>query len=298
MSALTRLDFFGNGTRRMTLTYTIRTITPEIAAEWLATNHNNRSLMPNKIAQFAQAMRLNEWDVTHQGIAFDENGDLLDGQHRLHAVIKAGIPVDMLVIRGARRDTFAKIDTGGPRHPGTWFQMAGYLNGNAVAAAARLWICLEDQAAPRRFDLACQRADSQGFFTSPRDLFECIEANPDLYERACEAKASHDKRLWSPRDAAVFWAWTRKTHGSDMADRFYWDLVRGANLSADDAVFLTREACHALYDRAQRDRAPSSAFRTQRRALICKAWNMHLRGKRGGRSKIVWRSTEEFPVLE
>jgi len=34
---------------------------------------------------FAEAMRRGEWMVTHQGIAFDTQGVLVDGQHRLAA---------------------------------------------------------------------------------------------------------------------------------------------------------------------------------------------------------------------
>lgn len=38
---------------------------------------------------FAEAMSRGEWMVTHQGIAFSSAGVLVDGQHRLAAVIEA-----------------------------------------------------------------------------------------------------------------------------------------------------------------------------------------------------------------
>jgi hypothetical protein len=48
-------------------------------------------------------MRNGGWTLTHQGIAFDENGELVDGQHRLNAVIEANVPVEMNVTTNVHR---------------------------------------------------------------------------------------------------------------------------------------------------------------------------------------------------
>jgi hypothetical protein len=45
-------------------------------------------------------MKGGSWRLTHQGIAFNCDGTLLDGQHRLAAIIESGIAVQMLVARG------------------------------------------------------------------------------------------------------------------------------------------------------------------------------------------------------
>jgi hypothetical protein len=60
----------------------VQTITPSRAAELLAANTTNRPLSRPVVRGFAEAMRRDEWLVTHQGIAFDVNGVLVDGQHR------------------------------------------------------------------------------------------------------------------------------------------------------------------------------------------------------------------------
>ena len=50
--------------------------------------------------------------ITHQAIAFSESGRLLDGQHRLHAIVLANKPVTMLVAKNLNENTFSAIDCG------------------------------------------------------------------------------------------------------------------------------------------------------------------------------------------
>src|SRR5947199_10315040 len=75
----------------------VQTITPKKAAEYLGLNTANRPLSNRTVREFAAAMRRGEWRVTHQGIAFDTTGALVDGQHRLAAIVEADLPVDVTV---------------------------------------------------------------------------------------------------------------------------------------------------------------------------------------------------------
>lgn len=83
----------------MRITHEIQIITPEIAEKWLRENNtHNRSLYEHTVNHYAREMSSGAWTITNQGIGFAEDGTLLDGQHRLAAVVKAGIPIQMLVI--------------------------------------------------------------------------------------------------------------------------------------------------------------------------------------------------------
>lgn len=77
----------------------VETITPEIAKTYLTRNVNNRKPSNKTVSIYAREMKMGKWQLTHQGLAFDENGDLLDGQHRLWAVVEADVPVQMIVSR-------------------------------------------------------------------------------------------------------------------------------------------------------------------------------------------------------
>lgn len=102
-------------TNKYGFTFDIEHISPELAEGILETcNHNNRTLRPNNVNAIAQAIQSGEWVVTHQGIAFSKSGRLLDGQHRLAAIVKAGIGVEMVVVRGLSDEAavFFGIDIG------------------------------------------------------------------------------------------------------------------------------------------------------------------------------------------
>lgn len=91
------------------------TVTPQMAQEWLEHNTSNRRLSKRKVRLYADDMRKDRWSLHHQGIAFYEDGELGDGQHRLAAVIEADHPVEMVVVRGLSRKAGADIDRHRPR---------------------------------------------------------------------------------------------------------------------------------------------------------------------------------------
>lgn len=81
------------------ITFTLTEITPEIAAEMLLHNEGNRKQSRSDIANLAKDMADGRFRLTHQAIAFDKAGNLIDGQHRLQAVVKSGVTVWMYVAR-------------------------------------------------------------------------------------------------------------------------------------------------------------------------------------------------------
>ena len=73
------------------VTRTTMVVTPALAAEWLKSNSRNRKLDMTAVERLATAIRGGGWVSTHQGIAFGDDGVLYDGQHRLHAIVAAGL---------------------------------------------------------------------------------------------------------------------------------------------------------------------------------------------------------------
>src|SRR5687767_6498481 len=87
-------------------------VTPQLAAKWLRRNVVFRSINDKHVRALVWAIRNGAWRLTHQGIAFDKDGHLIDGQHRLTAVVKANIAVPMCVTAGVERSTHVVFDTG------------------------------------------------------------------------------------------------------------------------------------------------------------------------------------------
>jgi len=86
------------------ITHEIVMVTPSMAGRWLRENNtHNRPLYEATIEKYAREMKAGAWTVTSQGIAFADDGTLLDGQQRLSAVVMANIPIKMLVVSGLPR---------------------------------------------------------------------------------------------------------------------------------------------------------------------------------------------------
>ncbi len=109
----------------MPVTCEVVNVTPTIAKEFLLHNKHNRALSQRCINKYAADMRAGEWRLTGETIAFYENGDLKDGQHRLSAVLKAGISVPMIVVRGID-DRVKMHDLGHKRSTRDIMSLEGY----------------------------------------------------------------------------------------------------------------------------------------------------------------------------
>lgn len=90
----------------------VEIVTPEIAVQMLDMNHHNRPVRKSAVKQLAGIIRRGEWSLSHQGIAFDQSGRLLDGQHRLMAIVETGISCELLVTRNAPTSSFQVMDQG------------------------------------------------------------------------------------------------------------------------------------------------------------------------------------------
>lgn len=95
--------------------YTI--VTPDQATEWLGNAAKNRRISERRVGLYAAAMKRGDWMLTNQGIAIDEFGKLIDGQHRLRAIVASQTPTELLVIRAAPSRTQLVLDQGLKRLP-------------------------------------------------------------------------------------------------------------------------------------------------------------------------------------
>lgn len=94
----------------------IELFTKSRAEKAIATQTKNRKLRKVAAKKMSKDMSESEWFLTHQGIAFDSKGKLLDGQHRLMAIILSEIPQHFVVFRGLEESLFDVFDLGNRRN--------------------------------------------------------------------------------------------------------------------------------------------------------------------------------------
>lgn len=111
-------------------------VTPDVAREWLETNKRNRSLNKKHRQFLTSVMKAGDYLLNGETVIFDTDGMLMDGQHRLHAVIESETAQDFLVVRGIATEAFDTLDGGRARTTGEVLLMEGEINSNALAGAA------------------------------------------------------------------------------------------------------------------------------------------------------------------
>lgn len=92
---------------------------PVQAARILDTiNDGNRKVATSRVEQYKRDMINGSWRFNGDMIRIDENGVLIDGQHRLSAVVRSGMSFEFLVVKGIRSESKHTIDTGKARTGG------------------------------------------------------------------------------------------------------------------------------------------------------------------------------------
>lgn len=233
-------------------------ITPERAAEILGARGPNRSIKMAKVKTFARDMRSGNWLENGQTISLSMEGKLLDGQHRLMAVIESETAVRFLIARHVSALTFHTIDSGSARSFADVLHIGGEGDAKSLAAACRFL------HGYRMSGGKSLEPNNYGGPPSTKELQELLAREEgikgSLWARKV-GKALGNGSLW------VFLHYTLARIDKMLADLFFDSLATGANMKESDPVYLLRE---------QVIRSKSNGRMmgvTELTARVFKAWN-------------------------
>lgn len=115
---------------KTSLATNIEKIGPKTAQKYLENQTRNRPLNKRTVDKYASAMNAGAWELTHQGIAFDKDGKLFDGQHRMAAIVQSGKTIEFSVSRYASTDNAPMIvvDSGQGRNAGDRLVIGGVVD--------------------------------------------------------------------------------------------------------------------------------------------------------------------------
>ncbi len=254
---------------------TIKTITPALAAEMLKKNTRNRPVNVYHVKRLAREMEMGRWKINGGTICF--NGDLLiDGQHRLQAVVASGKTIQTYVVEGLPSDVFNTIDTGKRRNAGDTLALMGIKCSRSVASALTFVDRIVTGKVYYKAKLAVTNAEVQDLYARYPGIEESVR-RADGKKSVCPQMvlgALH--YLFALRDRAA-------------ADAFVEDIKFGKNLDEGDGVYLLRERLVTNSYMKQKLRSEFIA------ALAIKAWNARRAGKK--MSVLRFLDTEAFPLI-
>lgn len=251
------------------------TVYPETAQDWLD-NHNNRNRKVRQpvVDRYAHDMIEGNWHYNGEPIQFDTNFNLMNGQHRLRAIVKSGKAQSILVITGLDPAAHTTMDNGARRLPGDVLTISGYAEGRTLAAVANFALTLE--VLPPNATLRVNRNRTTA------DIEARVEGDAHLQhvvEKVIPEMAP-PKSLMTRAVAAYAYYALSKVSELDAA-KFFEGLLTLANLPQGSPIIALHRRLTA--HTAEHVPGQNGAFRAI--AYIIHAWN-------------AWRAGEERQMIK
>lgn len=248
------------------------TVSPQLAKEWLdrtvEQGKTNRKLSNVTVSAYQRDMEEDRWKFNAVPIIFDENDLLADGQHRLWAVIRSGLPQQFLVARGVPAENRRTIDIGRKRSVADNLVMDfGVHNSSQVASASRMIIKWQNGKLRASNSYKITDAEITAFVLDNNDLLQESASYAQKLRRAIPISltsataAHHETSRVDPRKAEVFWT----------------QAVTGAGLQIGDPALSFRNAIVRIGSKHE-DRSLLNL------ELAVRAWRYHVAERKTGQN--------------
>lgn len=266
----------------MNPTITIETINPSIA-QLVLEHHNpkNRTLRMQRVRQYADEMRRGQWKLAGDPIRFDADGILLDGQHRLRAIVEAGLAMEFVVIRGLESDTFTVMDKGLNRGVGDALG-SDVKQATHKAAALRLLYVVKNGGDPRKTE--------DRYYASRTDIVTLYNADAENIDQQTLNASQMYNAVGGNRSAWIaFYLMLGEVEGFWKPVQFLEGLHTGAGMEAGDARLALRNWLSGKYNQHKQ-------MSGDHLALYIKSWNLFYKDKQVQRL-LMPNSTDAFPQM-
>jgi hypothetical protein len=258
-------------------------LTPEFAMQLLEHNSLNRPVSDGHVGRIARQIIEGKWKYNGDTIKISTEQEVLDGQHRLWAIIEAQMAVETVIVYGIERAAFSTIDTVRRlRTGGDTIALNGVKNYRNQIAGALGWLLRWQKGMLETYKVAENRVENC-------DIEAAFEQHPGL-QRAAEA-AMKVRTVANPAVIA-FAYYVMSNRNQEIADQFL-DVLRDPTSTALSHPFF-RLRNYFLADR-QKKKDPVMSI-----ALIFKAANLVNHGREV--TNLSWRSQgsnpEAYPILQ
>ncbi len=270
-----------------TLKHIVLYITPQLARDMLRysqrgainTKNKNRKLSRAKVKKYAEDMKSGQWCLTGEPIIISDDGEILNGHHRLEASHEANVGFIAPVTYGVTDAlSFAHIDVGNMRSRSQVLEMAGVkVNANVLSRVAMLSKAFENTSNPYAF------RGTQGTSFQPAEILAYVEKNEELALSVdFVAKVVKRHKLESQASEAVY------AFAHCLIKQKLNDMPQNQSLELSPETYLTRIISSLGLESEDdieyqvRNYLQSLIHESSSYSLLCKlsaifkGWNMHL----------------------
>lgn len=263
-------------------------ITPDMAEMMIEKqNKHNRAISERKVDQYARDMKRGEWITNGEAIKISGTNLILDGQHRLLAIINSGKTIEMLIITGLPEKAQESMDQGRMRTFNDMLKLRGEGDYHNLAAITRIIYSFQTCGVPI--------AGWAGITPSNQQLSTTLKNNNSDIHKSL-AFSNQTKRKWIPISTVGALHMLFSSVDEADANAFFTGLLVGENLDRTSPIYVLRERLINEYHFASERRMH---LRTKV-VFIIKAWNAWKQGT--PMTKLMWNgggsNPEHFPKIE
>lgn len=248
----------------------VETITPQKAMEYLKTSKGNRNISKPVVKSYALTMKSGGWMLNGEPIVFDQDGHLINGHHRLYAIIESGVPIESFVTRGVSDKAYVTFDCGRHRTIGQLIGMQGVKHYNSISStvttAYRLILGLEVSDNHSLKNLGKTNAELIDLFNSDREAFiEAGNFGVEMRQKASFVDAS--------MIGGSYYFLTQKGGYNKSYVRIFFEDLCTYETSVNGIVNTLRVRLNKAKNSGTAKLPRSVAF-----ALLVKTWNNYVNG--------------------
>jgi len=264
-------------------------ITPKMAEELLELNIQNRPLKERTVALYTKEMTQGNWQFNGGSIVFSKEGRMIDGQHRLTAIVRSGTTQKFNIQTGLEDGAFATIDIGKVRSAGDVLAIEGHKQSTIMAQAVKLIINYDSNNMLRGKSMEkTERVTHQELLAwvekRDKDVLAEHVSMGSKYHVSC-------KLLGSSTYTAFLYLFARKN--LSQAKEFFDKFTTGEDISSkkNSPIYYLRQKL--INNQGSKTEKYDSVHKY---ALLVKAWNNWRDHKEI--SRLYWTSEEGFPKIK
>jgi len=258
-------------------------ITPARAVELLQSNVKNRRPKNPVVLKYARDMASGKWKSdTFELIKISKSGVILDGQHRLMAVVKSNTPTFFHVVENLEDSIFDVLDTGSTRNASDVFKINGVSNNNVIPSIISFYYTLKGGNITKSAQVNYKKTNA--------DLLEIYLENKEFWDELTTQTLflyRSFSKILAPSFIGGFYAFFSDINNDD-AKNFMYQLCTGKNVE-NDAINILRS--RFVTEKISVNKVSHST----KCAYLIKVWNAYRKIERLKILKYT-PSVDKFPV--
>jgi hypothetical protein len=240
-------------------------VTPSRAKELLEANINNRRVKVDVLNRYAQDILAGRWkEDTGEVIKVSKSGIILDGQHRLYAIVKANSPIFLHIAYGIDDTVSDVLDTGSGRNASDVFKLNGIVNDSVIPGIIQNY---------NRIKTEHFGNGSKGYMLTNAQILNKYYENDALWQevfRKSQCWYNAFAKILSRSVIGGFYCRFREID-PELAEQFMEELCTGINVSNDTIRLLKNKL---IQDKISNKKLSS----TLKTIFIIKTWNCFIQG--------------------